>query len=100
MDAGSTDKQAPLKLYEVLVTSHNNSFNSEIQVYKAAIAAKHKALEFSKLVTMVKAKYTSLKIRSQWDATSKPAISKKHSSDNIFTLCAKLKKKDKIIKSS
>eukprot|EP00957_Ditylum_brightwellii_P093450 7116873-Ditylum_brightwellii.AAC.1 len=46
-DAGDTDKQAPLKLYKAFVTSHNNSFNSETQVYKATIAAKSKALEFS-----------------------------------------------------
>eukprot|EP00957_Ditylum_brightwellii_P126933 9676866-Ditylum_brightwellii.AAC.1 len=82
-DVGGTDKQAPLKLYKALVTSHNDSFNSEIQAYKAAIAAKCKALEFSKLATMTKAKYTSLKIRSQWDITSKPAIPKKQPADNI-----------------
>eukprot|EP00957_Ditylum_brightwellii_P079981 6082557-Ditylum_brightwellii.AAC.1 len=71
-DTGCTDKQAPLKLYE--------------------------ALEFSKLATMAKSKYASLKIRSQWDTTNKPTISKKHSADDIVALCAKLKKKDKIIK--
>eukprot|EP00957_Ditylum_brightwellii_P046154 3501657-Ditylum_brightwellii.AAC.1 len=53
-DAGGTDKQAPLKIYEALVMSHNDSFNSEIQAYKVAIAAKSKALEFSKLATMAK----------------------------------------------
>eukprot|EP00957_Ditylum_brightwellii_P093868 7147923-Ditylum_brightwellii.AAC.2 len=54
LDTGNTDKQAPLKLYEALIMSHNNSFNSEIQAYKAIIAAKSKALEFSKLATMAK----------------------------------------------
>eukprot|EP00957_Ditylum_brightwellii_P025192 1906691-Ditylum_brightwellii.AAC.1 len=36
---------------------------------------------------------------SQWDTTNKPSISKKHSADNIVALCAKLKKRDTIIKS-
>eukprot|EP00957_Ditylum_brightwellii_P061147 4640071-Ditylum_brightwellii.AAC.1 len=48
---------------------------------------------------MAKAEYTSLEIRSQWDTISKPAIPKKWPADNIVALCAKLKKKDKIIKS-
>eukprot|EP00957_Ditylum_brightwellii_P082509 6272735-Ditylum_brightwellii.AAC.2 len=93
MDTGNTDKQAPLKLYEVLVTTHNDSFNSEIQAYKAAIATKSKTLEFSKLATMAKAEYNFLRIRSQWNTISKPSISKKHSADDIVALCAKLKKK-------
>eukprot|EP00957_Ditylum_brightwellii_P031798 2411506-Ditylum_brightwellii.AAC.1 len=38
-DAGSDGKQVALKLYEALVTPKNNSFNSEIQAYKTAIAA-------------------------------------------------------------
>eukprot|EP00957_Ditylum_brightwellii_P039166 2962204-Ditylum_brightwellii.AAC.1 len=97
--SGGTDKQAPLKLYETLVTSHNDSFHLEIQVYKAAIADKSKALELLKLATMAKAEYTFLKIRSQWNTTSKSTISKKHSADNIVALCAKLGKKGKIIKS-
>eukprot|EP00957_Ditylum_brightwellii_P096948 7382969-Ditylum_brightwellii.AAC.1 len=45
-NAGGGDKQAALKLYEALVTTKNNSFNSEIQAYKAAIAAKDQNLSF------------------------------------------------------
>eukprot|EP00957_Ditylum_brightwellii_P151810 11560183-Ditylum_brightwellii.AAC.1 len=48
---------------------------------------------------MAKAEYTSLKIRTQWDANSKPTYSKKHSAEDIVALRAEFKKKDKIIKS-
>eukprot|EP00957_Ditylum_brightwellii_P064499 4894877-Ditylum_brightwellii.AAC.1 len=36
-NAGGDDKQAALKLYEALVTTKNDSFNSEIRAYKAAV---------------------------------------------------------------
>eukprot|EP00957_Ditylum_brightwellii_P152985 11644782-Ditylum_brightwellii.AAC.1 len=45
-DAGSDDSQASLKLYEALVLSKVDAFNSEIRVYKAAIAANDKPLGY------------------------------------------------------
>eukprot|EP00957_Ditylum_brightwellii_P024512 1850263-Ditylum_brightwellii.AAC.1 len=53
-DTGGDDKQATLKLYKALVTTKNNSFNSEIQAYKAAVVAKDQNLSFSKLVNVAK----------------------------------------------
>eukprot|EP00957_Ditylum_brightwellii_P139907 10661215-Ditylum_brightwellii.AAC.1 len=46
-NTGGDDKQAALKLYEALVTTKNDSFNSEIRAYKAAVAAKDQNLSFS-----------------------------------------------------
>eukprot|EP00957_Ditylum_brightwellii_P049817 3776971-Ditylum_brightwellii.AAC.1 len=65
-DAGGDDRQASLKLYEALVSSKVNAFNSEIRVYKAAIVAKDKPLYFIKLLTIACAKYTSLMMCGQW----------------------------------
>eukprot|EP00957_Ditylum_brightwellii_P176035 13404194-Ditylum_brightwellii.AAC.1 len=56
-NTGGDDKQAALKLYEVLVTTKNNSFNSKIRAYKAAVAAKDQNLSFSKLVNVAKTEY-------------------------------------------
>eukprot|EP00957_Ditylum_brightwellii_P060528 4595805-Ditylum_brightwellii.AAC.1 len=53
-NAGGDNKQAALKLYEALVTTKNNSFNSKIQAYKAAVATKDQNLSFSKLVNVAK----------------------------------------------
>eukprot|EP00957_Ditylum_brightwellii_P015041 1134571-Ditylum_brightwellii.AAC.1 len=64
-DGGGDDSQASLKLYEALVSSKVDAFNSEIRAYKAAIAAKIKPLNFTKLLTIVHAEYTSLMMRSQ-----------------------------------
>eukprot|EP00957_Ditylum_brightwellii_P051581 3911724-Ditylum_brightwellii.AAC.1 len=64
-DAGGNDKQASLKLYPALVLITVDAFSSEIRAYKAAIATKDKLLDFTKLTTIAKAKYTSLKMHDQ-----------------------------------
>eukprot|EP00957_Ditylum_brightwellii_P008772 665086-Ditylum_brightwellii.AAC.1 len=51
-DAGGDDSQASLKLYEALVVSKVDAFNSEIRAYKATILAKDKPLDFTKLLTI------------------------------------------------
>eukprot|EP00957_Ditylum_brightwellii_P057956 4394385-Ditylum_brightwellii.AAC.1 len=45
--AGGDDSQASLKLYEALVSSKVDDFNSEIRAYQAAIVAKNKPLDFT-----------------------------------------------------
>ena len=97
-DAGGDDSQASLKLYEALVSSKVDAFNSEIRAYKAAIAAKDKPLDFTKLLTIARAEYTSLVMRGQWPNVQS-SVSKKRALDDIVALKAELKKKDKIIKS-
>eukprot|EP00957_Ditylum_brightwellii_P142675 10871068-Ditylum_brightwellii.AAC.1 len=97
-NAGGDDKQVALKLYEALVTTKNNSFNSEIQAYKAAIAAKDQTLPFSKLINVAKTEYKSMLIRNTWQ-DRKLSSSHKHHISNIVALKAELKKRDKIIKS-
>eukprot|EP00957_Ditylum_brightwellii_P035516 2692901-Ditylum_brightwellii.AAC.1 len=64
--AGGDDSQASLKLYDALVLSKVDAFNSEIKAYKTAIVAKDKSLDFTKLLTITHAKYTSLMMRGQW----------------------------------
>eukprot|EP00957_Ditylum_brightwellii_P126333 9631339-Ditylum_brightwellii.AAC.1 len=59
-DAGGDDSQASLKLYEALVLSKVDAFSSKIRAYKTAIAAKDKPLNFTKLLTIARAEYTSL----------------------------------------
>ena len=97
-DACGDDSQASLKLYEALVSSKVDAFNSEIRAYKAAIAAKDKPLDFTKLLTIACAEYTSLVMRGQWPNVQS-SVSKKRALDDIVALKAELKKKDKIIKS-
>jgi hypothetical protein len=97
-NAGGDDSQASLKLYEALVSSKVDAFNSEIRAYKAAIAAKDKPLDFTKILTIACAEYTSLVIRGQWPNVQS-SVSKKRAIDDIVALKAELKKKDKIIKS-
>eukprot|EP00957_Ditylum_brightwellii_P137804 10505401-Ditylum_brightwellii.AAC.1 len=53
-NAGGDNRQAALKLYKALVTTKNDSFNSKIQAYKAAVAAKDQNLSLSKLVNVAK----------------------------------------------
>eukprot|EP00957_Ditylum_brightwellii_P018330 1380306-Ditylum_brightwellii.AAC.1 len=57
---GINDKQAPLKLYKAPATSNVGSFNLEIRAYKAAVVAKDKQLNFTKLITIAYTEYTSL----------------------------------------
>eukprot|EP00957_Ditylum_brightwellii_P143094 10903159-Ditylum_brightwellii.AAC.1 len=97
-DAGDDDSQASLKLYETLVLSKVDAFNSEIRAYKAVIAAKDKPLDFTKLLSIARTKYTSIMMRSQWPNVQS-SVNKKGVIDYIVALKAKLKKKDKIIKS-
>eukprot|EP00957_Ditylum_brightwellii_P145963 11115361-Ditylum_brightwellii.AAC.1 len=81
-DAGGDDSQASCKLYEALVLSTVDAFNSEIRVYKAAIVTKDKALDFTKLLTIVHDKYTSLMMRGQWPNVQS-SINRKRAIDNI-----------------
>eukprot|EP00957_Ditylum_brightwellii_P014008 1056747-Ditylum_brightwellii.AAC.1 len=61
-NVGGNNKQAALKLCKALVTTKNDSFNSEIQAYKAAIAAKDQTLSFSKLINVAKTEYKPMLI--------------------------------------
>eukprot|EP00957_Ditylum_brightwellii_P113733 8671337-Ditylum_brightwellii.AAC.1 len=61
-DAEGNDKQTLLKLYNALVLIKVNAFSSAIRAYKAAVVAKDKKLDFTKLTTIASAKYTSLKM--------------------------------------
>eukprot|EP00957_Ditylum_brightwellii_P120736 9209910-Ditylum_brightwellii.AAC.1 len=97
-NAGGDDIQASLKLYEALVLSKVDALNSEIRAYKAAIVAKDNPLVFTKLLTIAGNKYTSLVMHSQWPNVQS-SVNKKRTIDDIVTLKAELKKKDKIIKS-
>eukprot|EP00957_Ditylum_brightwellii_P149538 11387797-Ditylum_brightwellii.AAC.1 len=97
-DAGGDDSQASLKLYEALVLSKVDAFNSEIRVYKAAIVAKEKSLDFTKLLTITHAEYTSLVMRIKWPNVQS-SINRKRVIDDIVALKAELKRKNKIIKS-
>eukprot|EP00957_Ditylum_brightwellii_P007762 587237-Ditylum_brightwellii.AAC.1 len=65
-NAGGDDSQATLKLYEALVLSKVDAFNSEVRSYKATIVAKDKPLDFTKLLTIVCSEYTSLVMHGQW----------------------------------
>eukprot|EP00957_Ditylum_brightwellii_P033997 2574792-Ditylum_brightwellii.AAC.1 len=65
-NTGGDDSQASLKLYEALVLSKVNAFNSDIRAYNAAIVAKDKPLNFTKLLTIARAEYTSLVMCGQW----------------------------------
>eukprot|EP00957_Ditylum_brightwellii_P052549 3984664-Ditylum_brightwellii.AAC.1 len=65
-DAGGNDTQTFLKLYEALVSSKIDDFNSEIRAYKAEVVTKDKPLDFKKLMAIVCTKYTHLMICSQW----------------------------------
>eukprot|EP00957_Ditylum_brightwellii_P187161 14254849-Ditylum_brightwellii.AAC.1 len=71
-DAGSDNKQAALKLYKSLATTKNNSFNSEIQAYKASIAAKNQNLSFNKLINIAKTEYKSILICNTWQDENCP----------------------------
>eukprot|EP00957_Ditylum_brightwellii_P024318 1833864-Ditylum_brightwellii.AAC.1 len=95
---GGDDSQASLKLYEALILSKVDAFNSEIRAYKAAIAAKDKPLDFTKLLTIARAKYTSLVMHGQ-RPNAQSSVNRKRAIDDIVALNAELKKKDKIIKS-
>eukprot|EP00957_Ditylum_brightwellii_P006172 466888-Ditylum_brightwellii.AAC.1 len=74
-----------------------DAFNSEIRAYKAAISAKYKMLDFTKLTTIECAKYTLLVMCGQWPSSHKTAR-KKRSIDKIVALKVELKRKKKIIK--
>eukprot|EP00957_Ditylum_brightwellii_P020208 1524080-Ditylum_brightwellii.AAC.1 len=71
-DTGGDDKQAALKLYEALVMTKNNSFNSEIQAHKAAVTAKDQNLSFTKLINAAKTEYKSMLIRNTWQDKNCP----------------------------
>eukprot|EP00957_Ditylum_brightwellii_P099153 7552073-Ditylum_brightwellii.AAC.1 len=75
-DAGGNDTQASLKLYEALTSLKVDAFISEIRAYKATVSAKNKTLDFTKLMTIACAKYTSLVTHGQWPSFLK-ASSKK-----------------------
>eukprot|EP00957_Ditylum_brightwellii_P020944 1578835-Ditylum_brightwellii.AAC.1 len=51
-NARGNDTQTSLKLYEVLISSKVDAFNSKIRAYKAVISAKDKTLDFTKLTTI------------------------------------------------
>eukprot|EP00957_Ditylum_brightwellii_P003640 275004-Ditylum_brightwellii.AAC.1 len=91
-DAGGDDTQASLKLYEVLMSSNVDSFDSDFRTYKAAASAKDKALNFTKLIIIKCAEHMSLVMHSQWPSSPK-APSKKQSIDNTVALKAELKRK-------
>eukprot|EP00957_Ditylum_brightwellii_P000465 35947-Ditylum_brightwellii.AAC.1 len=97
-NVGGDDSQASLKLYEVLVLSKVDAFNSDIRAYKAAIATKDKPLDFTKLLTIAQAEYTSLVMHGQWP-NPQSSVNRKRGIDDIVVLEAELKRKDKIIKS-
>eukprot|EP00957_Ditylum_brightwellii_P051524 3906517-Ditylum_brightwellii.AAC.2 len=54
-DAGGDDTQASLKLYEALMSSKVDAFNSEIRAYKATVSAKDIPLDFTKFTTIAHA---------------------------------------------
>eukprot|EP00957_Ditylum_brightwellii_P014114 1063992-Ditylum_brightwellii.AAC.3 len=99
-DAGGDEKQASLKLYKALVSTSVDAFSSEIRAYKVAITIKDKQLDFTKIMTIAKAKYTSLKMCNLWlQSTTRSSSTKKQGINDIVALKAELKQKDKIIKS-
>eukprot|EP00957_Ditylum_brightwellii_P009075 685976-Ditylum_brightwellii.AAC.1 len=96
-DAGGDSTQASLKLYEALTSSKVDAFNAEIRAYKDVVSVKDKMLDFTKLMTIAHAEYTSLIMHSQWLSSPKAGI-KKRSINGIVALKAELKSKEKIIK--
>eukprot|EP00957_Ditylum_brightwellii_P141451 10776244-Ditylum_brightwellii.AAC.1 len=78
-NAGGDDNQASLKLYEALVSSILDAFNSEFRTYKAEISRKDKLLDFIKLMTIEHTKYTSLTICGQCPDSPKSSDVKKES---------------------
>eukprot|EP00957_Ditylum_brightwellii_P127652 9735120-Ditylum_brightwellii.AAC.1 len=75
-NAGGNNTQASLNLCEALTSSKVEAFNSEIRACKAAVSAKDKTLDFTKLTTIACTKYTSLAMRSQWPSSPKVATKK------------------------